>query len=538
MKTNFTQRKFYIVYFLLVIAIFFSRKSFATVYTDNGTSTSYNLLAGDSLAVLSGTYTGNINKFLAGSKLYVAPGANFTPGQFKNPAGTFTNYGTASLSSAVPINAGFTLNNYGLLTFNGTVSITGTSTLINSKAGTIDFKAVFTLSNGSVLQNDGIMIFEQNFNTIVPSIVTNNNTIKTFFNFNVDDLFLNNGLINSYNKFNVNSNAKFTNNCRVLAGGGLTNLSDNTINNGLVWMTDMTGTSDLLQNSAKWTNTSNGRIRTPKFNNDSAFTGGGHIYITGASKNAGKMGINGDPVQIVVYDVTRTNLSTIFDIQTIIPENNVVYQSFSAPDTTDFTGCAATFITQNSKSLPIVMSYFGAFVEDNSKVKLNWVTEMEMDNEYYSVERSQDGKNFTAIAMVLGSLNSSIRKTYEYKDDLKGADASKTIYYRIKQIDLDGHSTYSPVRSVKLSQKQNMIQVNPNPFVDNITVKYMSPSSGKMDIRIINTNGQMVVNKTNGLVKGFNNVAIYNLGSLARGLYIVEVMINGEVSEKTKLMKN
>ena len=538
MKTNFTQRKFYIVYFILVIAIFFSRKSFAAVYTDNGTSSNYNLVAGDSLAVLSGTYTGNIQKFLAGSKIYVAPGVNFTPGQFKNPAGAFINYGTASFTSAIPFNTGFLLKNYSSITFTGAVSITGTSTLINAKGGTIDFQAVFTLSNGSVLQNDGVMIFEKNFNTIVPSIVTNNNTIKTFFNFNVDDLFLNNGLINSYDKLNVNSNAKFTNNCRVLAGGGLNNFSDNTVNNGLVWMTDVTGTADILQNSATWTNTSNGRIRTPKFNNDSTFTGGGHVYITGASKNAGKMGINGDPVQIVVYDVTRTNPLTIFDNQIVTPENNVVYQSFSAPDTTDFTGCATSFITQNSKSLPIVMSYFGAFVENNSKVKFNWITEMELNNEYYTIERSQDNKSFSAIGMVLGSLTSTARKPYEYKDDLKGVDVSKTIYYRVKQTDLDGHSTYSPVRSVKLNQKQSMVQVNPNPFVDNITVKYMSDVSGVMNIRVVNVNGQTVVAKKNNITKGFNSTAIYNLGSFPKGLYIVEVTINGEVSEKTKLMKN
>ncbi|MGE5108300.1 MAG: T9SS type A sorting domain-containing protein, partial [Sphingobacteriales bacterium] len=113
-----------------------------------------------------------------------------------------------------------------------------------------------------------------------------------------------------------------------------------------------------------------------------------------------------------------------------------------------------------------------------------------------------------------------------------------TIYYRIKQSDIDGKSTYSPVRSVKLSQKQNLIQVNPNPFVDNITVKYMSEVSGVMDIKVINANGQTMVAKKNTLSKGFNNVAVYNLGSLPKGLYIAEVMINGELSERTKLMKN
>jgi hypothetical protein len=203
----------------------------------------------------------------------------------------------------------------------------------------------------------------------------------------------------------------------------------------------------------------------------------------------------------------------------------------------NFGGCFGGTIQSNG-SLPIVMSYFGVVVENNAKTILNWVTEIELNNEYYTIERSQDGKNFTAIAMVLGSLNSTVRKTYQYKDDLKGVDVSKTIYYRIKQTDKDGTSTYSPVRSVKLSQQQTMIQVNPNPFVDNITVKYLSEVTGTMSIRVINTNGQTVVSRMSNLYKGLNMVAINNLGSLAKGMYVVEVMINGEISEKTKLMKN
>jgi hypothetical protein len=192
-----------------------------------------------------------------------------------------------------------------------------------------------------------------------------------------------------------------------------------------------------------------------------------------------------------------------------------------------------------SGSLPIVLSYFGVNYDKETKaVLLNWVTEMEKDNAYYTIERSQDGKNFTSVAMVLGSMNSSIRKTYEYKDDLNGVGISSTLYYRVKQTDNDGKSSYSPIRSVKLSQKQNIIQVNPNPFVDNITVKYMSEVSGMMNIKVVNMNGQTVVNKNYTVNKGFNSNMINSLGYLPKGMYIAQVTINGEEAEQTKLIKN
>lgn len=196
------------------------------------------------------------------------------------------------------------------------------------------------------------------------------------------------------------------------------------------------------------------------------------------------------------------------------------------------------FNYSSGSSLPVVLSYFNAYPENNSKVDLTWVTEMEMNNAYYSVERSQDGKHFTAIGMVLGSMNSSVRKTYEYKDDLEGVDKTQTIYYRVKQSDVDGRSSYSPIRSVKLLQKQNLIQVNPNPFIDNITVKFMSEVTGKLNIKVVNINGQMIINRTSMVNKGFNSNIINNLGALPKGAYFVQVIINDEISEQTKLIKN
>jgi Secretion system C-terminal sorting domain len=224
-----------------------------------------------------------------------------------------------------------------------------------------------------------------------------------------------------------------------------------------------------------------------------------------------------------------------FHISAINGNINSVPGSNSVND--NFGGCFGGII-QNNGSLPIKLSYFSARGENNSKAILNWVTETELNNEYYTIERSQDNKNYKAIAVMMGALTTTLQQSYEYKDNLSGVDMGKVIFYRIKQTDIDGKSSYSPVRTVKFNQKQNMVQVNPNPFVDNVSIKYLSEVSGTMQVRIVNANGQTVVNRKSGLVKGYNYTAISNLASLAKGLYVVEVMINGELSEKTKLMKH
>lgn len=449
MKTNFTQRKFYIVYFILVIAIFFSRKSFAQCGTagGNGAITSTNSIVID----------GNMSDWTT----------------YVNDPDNNTWDGTPDFDSATITDLG-----RDMLQFIMTQGSSGLYMYFSRAAGnnnSIDFLNYLDINNNSKMDK----------NEPVVDISWSGANGK--------------GMVKIYNYNPANA-----------AGDSLTK----------------NGTTDGYSLPGSLGNTP----RTTIGNNGSGSADGKTIEVLVPWSYITQTNTSGAVINSLVYSMPfKFHISSINGNVSSVPGANSIDDNFG--------GCFGGTIQSNG-SLPIVMSYFNAFVENNSKVKLNWVTEMELNNEYYSIERSQDGKNYTAIAMVLGSMNSSIRKTYEYKDGLNGVDVSKTIYYRIKQSDIDGKSTYSPVRTVKLTQKQNMIQVNPNPFVDNITVKYMSEVSGVMDIKVINANGQIVVAKKNTLSKGFNSTAIYNLGSLAKGLYIVEVMINGEISEKTKLLKN
>lgn len=449
MKTNFTQRKFYIVYFLLLTAVFLSRKSFAQCGSAGGNGA---ILTTNSIVI-----DGNMSDW---TSILNDPDNNTWDATPDLDAATITNSGRDLLRFA------FAPGSAGLYFYFSRAA---------ASSNTVDFLVYLDVNNNNLMES----------NEPVFDISWWGNNGKT--------------IIDVYNYTPYNATG------------------DPLVSNGKTDGYTLPGT---LGSTARISIGKNNAIGSTDKISLEALIPWSYITQTNASNVA---------ISSLTYGMPfKFHVSSLSGTPSTVPTAGSVEDNFG--------GCTAGII-QNSGSLPIVLSYFNAYAQD-AKVILNWVTEMEENNAYYSVERSQDGINFTTIGMVLGSMNSSLRKTYEYKDDLKGVDVNKNIYYRVKQTDVDGKSTYTPVRLVKLTQKQNMIQVNPNPFVDNLTVKYMSNVSGVMDIKVINANGQLVAAKKNTISKGFNSVSVNNLGSLARGLYVIQVMINGEISEQTKLLKN
>jgi hypothetical protein len=85
-------------------------------------------------------------------------------------------------------------------------------------------------------------------------------------------------------------------------------------------------------------------------------------------------------------------------------------------------------------------------------VKVTWQTASEIDNDYFIVERSENGNDFSEIARIDGAGNSSLTINYFTFD----TDFKKTVlYYRLKLISFNGEVTYSDIASVDMSQTQN-----------------------------------------------------------------------------------
>ncbi|WP_149241899.1 S8 family serine peptidase [Dyadobacter sp. 32] len=88
--------------------------------------------------------------------------------------------------------------------------------------------------------------------------------------------------------------------------------------------------------------------------------------------------------------------------------------------------------------LPVTLISFLAKKETNGSVKLTWLTANEADNAYFELERSTDLKKIDILAKVAADENPAATHSYQYTDELPLAGTS---YYRLKQVDLDGHTT-------------------------------------------------------------------------------------------------
>ncbi|MBF9238612.1 T9SS type A sorting domain-containing protein [Hymenobacter sp. BT683] len=106
----------------------------------------------------------------------------------------------------------------------------------------------------------------------------------------------------------------------------------------------------------------------------------------------------------------------------------------------------------------------------NGGTDLNWATASEKNSSHFVVERST-GRDaaFQAIGQVQSAGNSSRNQTYKLRDTEAGAQGVAMLYYRLRQVDVDGQQAYSPVVSVamgKLRAAAPQLSVYPNPATD------------------------------------------------------------------------
>ena len=213
--------------------------------------------------------------------------------------------------------------------------------------------------------------------------------------------------------------------------------------------------------------------------------------------------------------------------------------SFSAPAYRQYAAKFGCFSFAGG-SLPVKYLSFDATVNDKSVVALKWVTAEELNNSHFEVERSFDASNFSTIGTVLdGFTVNGTRKSYQFKDYSAELQNRSVAYYRLKQFDLDGKFTYSKVLSVRLQAKAGVVmQVSPNPFVENLNVRFSSTESGTAQIRISNAAGQIVLSKQALISKGYNNILVEGLSGLGTGMYVAQLIMNGTVIDNQRVIKS
>ncbi|MBP6025592.1 T9SS type A sorting domain-containing protein [Ferruginibacter sp.] len=191
-----------------------------------------------------------------------------------------------------------------------------------------------------------------------------------------------------------------------------------------------------------------------------------------------------------------------------------------------------------ASTMPVKYSAFDAVVV-NQSVVLNWITEQEINNNHFEVERSFDGVSFTTTAMVLDGFENGSKKNYQFKDNDAVLQTKAVVYYRLKQVDNDGKGFYTNTLVVKLKAAEGVvIQTSPNPFTENLNIRFTSTGNAVAEISIINANGQQVLSKKSNVSKGYNNIQVGGLTTLAPGMYVAQLKMNGVVTGTQKIIKN
>lgn len=139
--------------------------------------------------------------------------------------------------------------------------------------------------------------------------------------------------------------------------------------------------------------------------------------------------------------------------------------------------------------IPVVLpvKYLGfSAVRKSTDVFVQWATSQESGADYYEVGRSEDGSNWKAIGRVSATGTSNNTSNYSYTD--KNA-SSKTVYYRIKQVDLNGRFEYTTVRIVK-ADGNNIVDATA--VRGNIVLQFAKQVQGQVEVRLVSFNGTVV----------------------------------------------
>lgn len=181
--------------------------------------------------------------------------------------------------------------------------------------------------------------------------------------------------------------------------------------------------------------------------------------------------------------------------------------------------------------LPVELISFKASSRDG-KVLCTWSTASEMNNDYFSVERSLDGNNWAEIGNVEGAGNSSDVLSYDFIDETtlwSGSGVWGELYYRLRQVDFDGHYEFFGPVSVLISPSKSWQFILQGPTSDKeLTGTLLLPDNGPVNLDIVDLQGRIIVRKHIKGAKGSNYIAC-DMSLLVPGYYLVKLYNEGNL---------
>jgi len=187
--------------------------------------------------------------------------------------------------------------------------------------------------------------------------------------------------------------------------------------------------------------------------------------------------------------------------------------------------------------LPAKILDFNARKDGNNGVVSWTATGEELNSNYYEIERSVDGTVFQSIAQIDCKKIAGTQK-YEYIDQNISRLNSKTVYYRVRQYDLDNKFTTTAIRQLRMDIPDKGVLIFPNPVKSGfyLNIPLTNPDQSKVSLSIMNSTGQLVHSKEITALQASNYYYELRDAILATGDYYLKITHNGHLIDVKKFL--
>ena len=195
----------------------------------------------------------------------------------------------------------------------------------------------------------------------------------------------------------------------------------------------------------------------------------------------------------------------------IVNQNTATSGNDFALDKISFIPCTTT--------LPVELVDFQVNQADCKEVLISWQTASETNNDFFTVERSEDGKSFLPYKKVL-SKNSNSKTILDYSI-IDSSETKGTVYYRLKQTDFDGKCKYSKTVSLQKCIFENdfCLTVFPNPAYSKVNINYTGNPKSIVSVNLFNVYGENIYES-----EYFQTDLKFE--NLIAGIYILRIVLN------------
>ena len=199
-------------------------------------------------------------------------------------------------------------------------------------------------------------------------------------------------------------------------------------------------------------------------------------------------------------------------------------------------GTVAT-LAQLTDIVPVEMLTFTASVR-NSEVQLFWSTASELNNSGFEIERSvNDNNSFVTVGFVDGKGSSTEINYYSFIDNPQLSGVNH-IFYRLKQVDFDGTSSYSDIVNVSYDVPADFVlnQNYPNPFNPSTRISYFVPKESLISIKVYDVMGREVTTLVNEMKSTGSYELSFDASNMPSGTYFYTLIADNYSATKKMIV--